>query len=144
MDEATAEAQTIVTHHGAFKVKSLQFGIIVTPGIFQELMESSSKASPGVISYFNDVLMAGASEQELMEHLWEVLTWFQTAGFQAKKCQFSAPKVGFGFLVNALGIHPTLAKVKAICSMPPPRIFGGLEFLSCLPATQGINSRKLS
>lgn len=34
MDTPTAEAQTIVTHRGAFKCHRLQFGISVAPGIF--------------------------------------------------------------------------------------------------------------
>ncbi|XP_015276986.1 PREDICTED: uncharacterized protein K02A2.6-like, partial [Gekko japonicus] len=35
VDDATAEAQTIVTHWRAFWVQRLQFGVTVAPGIFQ-------------------------------------------------------------------------------------------------------------
>ena len=52
VDEATAEAQTIVTHRGAFKVKRLQFGISVAPGLFQNLMEDLLRGLPGVFPFF--------------------------------------------------------------------------------------------
>lgn len=38
VDDATAEAQMIMTHRGAFKCRRLQFGVSVAPGIFQSLM----------------------------------------------------------------------------------------------------------
>nr|XP_028571635.1 uncharacterized protein K02A2.6-like [Podarcis muralis] len=124
VDEATSEAQTIVTHHGAFRVKRLQFGVSVAPGLFQNLMEDVLKGLPGVIPYFGDVLIAGGSEAELACRLREVLCRFQDAGLKVKKekCQLGVPEVEFlGFLINADGIHPTPAKVKAIHSAPPPR-----------------------
>lgn len=40
LDAATTEA---VTHWRVFKVKRLQFGINVTPGVFQKLMENLLK-----------------------------------------------------------------------------------------------------
>ncbi|XP_060126555.1 uncharacterized protein K02A2.6-like [Zootoca vivipara] len=124
VDEATSEAQTIVTHHGAFRVKRLQFGVSVAPGLFQSLMEDVLNGLPGVIPYFGDVLITGGSEAELACRLREVLRRFQDAGLKVKKekCQLGVPKVEFlGFLINADGIHPTPAKVKAIHSAPPPR-----------------------
>ncbi|KFD51281.1 hypothetical protein M514_07881, partial [Trichuris suis] len=39
VDDASAEAQTIITHMGAFKVKRLQFGVYIAPGIFQQVMD---------------------------------------------------------------------------------------------------------
>ncbi|XP_054832322.1 uncharacterized protein K02A2.6-like, partial [Eublepharis macularius] len=66
---ATAEAQTIVTHWGAFKVKRLQFGVNVAPGIFKGIMEGLLRRIPGIIPYFDDVLIAGESEGALAERL---------------------------------------------------------------------------
>ncbi|XP_029141825.1 uncharacterized protein K02A2.6-like, partial [Protobothrops mucrosquamatus] len=68
-DDAAAEAQTIVTHRGAFKVKRLQFGVNVAPGIFQSVMENTLRGIPGVCPYFDDVLIAGDSPQMLAERL---------------------------------------------------------------------------
>lgn len=39
VDDATAEAQMIVTHQVAFCCHQLQFGISMAPGIFQSLVE---------------------------------------------------------------------------------------------------------
>ncbi|XP_060550102.1 uncharacterized protein K02A2.6-like, partial [Pantherophis guttatus] len=56
VDEKTAEAQTIVTHRGAFKCNRLQFGVSAAPGIFQSMMERLLQGVPGVVPYFDDVL----------------------------------------------------------------------------------------
>ncbi|KRX42049.1 Uncharacterized protein T05_6836, partial [Trichinella murrelli] len=41
VDDATADAQTIITHRGAFRVKRLQFGISAAPGIFQNVIDKT-------------------------------------------------------------------------------------------------------
>lgn len=43
VDAAFVEAQTIVTHRGAFRVTRLQFAVSIVPGIFQNLMDSLFK-----------------------------------------------------------------------------------------------------
>ncbi|XP_032997840.1 uncharacterized protein LOC117042402 [Lacerta agilis] len=124
VDDATAEAQTIVTHRGAFRVKHMQFGVSVAPGIFQGLMERLLKGIPGVIPYFDDILVAGVSSEELISRLREVLARLAKAGLKVKreKCFLGVPQVEFlGFLVDAKGIHPTSAKVTAIRSAPAPQ-----------------------
>lgn len=65
VNAVTAEAQTIVTQQGVFKVNHLQFGVTVAPRIFQELMEHLLKDILGVIPYFDDVLIAGTTDIEL-------------------------------------------------------------------------------
>ncbi|XP_033003909.1 uncharacterized protein K02A2.6-like, partial [Lacerta agilis] len=107
VDEATAEAQTIVMHRGAFKVKRLQFGVSVAPGIFQNLMDSLLKGIPGVTPFFDDVLIAGPTAEEFEDRLRTVLHRFQTAGLKVKreKCLLGVPQVDFlGFMVDAEGV----------------------------------------
>ncbi|XP_037579507.1 uncharacterized protein K02A2.6-like [Dermacentor silvarum] len=130
--DESAEAQTIVTHRGAFCVQRLQFGVSVAPGIFQSLMENLLRGLPGVIPYFDDVLISGASPQELLSRLREVLQRFQDAGLKVKeeKCQLGVTQVEFlGFRVDAEGIHPTLAKTQAILNAPWPLNRAKLEAL---------------
>nr|XP_028577596.1 LOW QUALITY PROTEIN: uncharacterized protein K02A2.6-like [Podarcis muralis] len=124
VDEATVEAQTIVTHRGAFRVKWLQFGVSVAPGIFQNLMDSLLKGIPGITPFFDDVLIAGPTPEEFEDCLRTVLHRFQTAGLKVKreKCLLGVPQVDFlGFMVDAEGIHPTGDKVRAICDAPAPK-----------------------
>ncbi|XP_054832355.1 uncharacterized protein K02A2.6-like [Eublepharis macularius] len=86
-------------------------------------MEGLLRGIPGVIPYFDDVLIAGESESALAERLRCVLRKLQDAGLKVKreKCQFAVESVEFlGFLIDAAGIHPTPAKVRAIKSAPPP------------------------
>ncbi|XP_058033127.1 uncharacterized protein K02A2.6-like, partial [Ahaetulla prasina] len=69
VDANTAEAQTIVTHRGAFKCTRLQFGVSVAPGLFQNLMERLLQGLPGVVPYFDDVLISAENLEELGERL---------------------------------------------------------------------------
>lgn len=57
VDDATAEAQIIVTQRGVFWVWQLQFGVSVAPGIFQNPMNCLLKGIPGVQPFFEDVLI---------------------------------------------------------------------------------------
>ncbi|XP_060100949.1 uncharacterized protein K02A2.6-like, partial [Heteronotia binoei] len=130
VDAKTAEAQTIVTHRGAFRVKRLQFGVSVAPGIFQSIMDSLLKGIPGVQPFFDDVLIAAPTEGEFSRRLREVLRRFQAAGLKVKKekCLLGVPRVEFlGFAVDAAGIHPTADKTKAIVQAPAPKCKAELQ-----------------
>ncbi|XP_060543046.1 uncharacterized protein K02A2.6-like [Pantherophis guttatus] len=123
IDEATAEAQTIVTHRGTFKCKRLQFGVSVAPGLFQSLMERLLQGIEGVVPYFDDVLISARDTTQLKQRLREVLTRFQKVGFKVKrdKCQLAETQVEFlGYLIDESGIRPTPGKLRAIKEAPPP------------------------
>ncbi|KRY96008.1 Uncharacterized protein T4C_6958, partial [Trichinella pseudospiralis] len=65
VDDATADAQTIISHRGAFRVKRLQFGISAAPGIFQNVIDKTVAGIQGVLPYFDDILIAASDEKEL-------------------------------------------------------------------------------
>ncbi|XP_060093621.1 uncharacterized protein K02A2.6-like, partial [Heteronotia binoei] len=136
VDAKTAEAQTIVTHRGAFRVKRLQFGVSVAPGIFQSIMDALLKGIPGVQPFFDDVLVAAPDPEEFGNRLREVLRRFQAAGLKVKreKCLLGVPRVEFlGFAVDAAGIHPTEEKTRAIVKAPAPTCKAELQsFLGVL------------
>ncbi|XP_058013477.1 uncharacterized protein K02A2.6-like [Ahaetulla prasina] len=116
VDDATAEAQTIVTHRGAFKCRRLQFGVCVAPGIFQSLMERLLHGLPGVIPYFDDIFVSAMSEAELVNRLRIVLSRFRQKGLKLKlhKCKLGVRQVEFlGFLVDANGLHPSPSKSRS-------------------------------
>ncbi|XP_058036746.1 uncharacterized protein K02A2.6-like [Ahaetulla prasina] len=124
VDSSTAEAQTIVTHRGAFKCTRLQFGISVAPGLFQNLMERLLQGLPGVVPYFDDVLVSADNLEELGVRLRKVLGIFRSAGLKVKlnKCQIGVGSVEFlGYRIDREGIHPTESKVRAIRKAPAPQ-----------------------
>lgn len=124
VDEVSAEAQTIITHKGAFKVKRLQYGVNVAPGIFQNLIEYLFRNLEGVVPYFDDVLIRGNSEEQLAERLEQVLKRLHDAGLKANKdkCLFGVSEVDFlGYRIDAKGIHPSKSKVEAIHSFLVPK-----------------------
>ncbi|XP_026532364.1 uncharacterized protein K02A2.6-like, partial [Notechis scutatus] len=124
VDAEIAEAQTIVTHRGAFKCNRLQFGVSVAPGIFQSLMERLLQGIKGVVPYFDDVLIAAPTRDVLETRLRAVLQKFKNAGLKVKKdkCQLCTERVEFlGYLLDKKGIHPTEKKVTAIKNAPRPR-----------------------
>uniref|UniRef100_A0A803JUZ6 Gypsy retrotransposon integrase-like protein 1 n=1 Tax=Xenopus tropicalis TaxID=8364 RepID=A0A803JUZ6_XENTR len=124
VDDAAADAQTIITHKGAFKATRLQFGVCIAPGVFQKLMDDLLSSLPGVVPYFDDVLIGADSVESLTERVRAVLKRFSDAGLKLKKekCVFGVPSVDFlGYKVDAHGIHPTDTKVKAIHEAPIPK-----------------------
>ncbi|KRZ00689.1 Uncharacterized protein T11_4754 [Trichinella zimbabwensis] len=118
------DAQTIITHRGAFRVKRLQFGISAAPGIFQNVIDKTVAGIQGVLPYFDDILIAASDEKELASRLETVLHRFSKAALRLKsdKCKFCLPRVEFlGFETDATGIHPAKAKVQAIQDAPTPK-----------------------
>lgn len=65
VDEATADAQTIATHRGAYKVKRLQYGVSSAPGIFQMFMDGLLKDISETVPYFEDILIAAPTQEKL-------------------------------------------------------------------------------
>ncbi|KFD59948.1 hypothetical protein M514_27867, partial [Trichuris suis] len=124
VDNASAEAQTIITHRGAFKVKRLQFGVSIAPGIFQQVMDEALNDVPGVTPYFDDILVRASTSQELASRLKQVLQIFRKLGFRAKKekCLIGVKTVDFlGYRIDASGIHPSASKLEAIHKAPAPQ-----------------------
>lgn len=124
VDDDSAEAQTIITHRGAFKVKRLQFGVNVAPGLFQHLMDEILVGLPGVVPYFDDILVQATTREELASRVRQVLTRLARAGLRARKdkCVFGVTSIEFlGYRVDASGIHPADSKVTAIHNAPRPR-----------------------
>ncbi|KFD51200.1 hypothetical protein M513_07964 [Trichuris suis] len=69
VDDASAEAQTVITHMGAFKVKRLQVGVCIAPGVFQQVMDDLLRDIPGTTPYFDDILIRGTMLPELTDRL---------------------------------------------------------------------------
>ena len=115
------ELLTINTHRGLFQYTRLPFGIKTAPAIFQQLMDTILAGIPCVAVYLDDVLIVGATPEELRNRTESVLQRIQNAGFclRPQKCDFLLKSVKFlGFIFDADGRHPYPENIQAIQLMP--------------------------
>ncbi|KRX62859.1 Transposon Tf2-9 polyprotein [Trichinella sp. T9] len=106
------------------QVKRLQFGVSAAPGIFQGVIDQLTKGIPGVLPYFDDILIAAKDVSMLAKRLATLLKRFYGAGLRlnAEKCKFCLRRIEFlGFDIDASDIHPSKQKVAAIHNTPQPR-----------------------
>ncbi|XP_064463655.1 uncharacterized protein K02A2.6-like [Ornithodoros turicata] len=123
VDDATAEALTITTLKGLFKVKRLPFGVSVSPLVFQQFMDQLLMGLDGVVVYLDDILISAATMEEHSGRLTAVLQRLRQARLKAKraKCIFGVQELEFlGHIVNAEGVRPSHSKIQAIADAPPP------------------------
>ena len=115
---------TINTHKGLFRYNRLPFGVSAAPSIFQRTMESLMQGLPHVVVYIDDILVTGATQQEHLHTLEEVLSRLEKAGARLKreKCKFMLPSVEYlGHRISADGLQPTDSKIKALKEAHVPR-----------------------
>lgn len=66
LDERSQELTTVNTLWGLFSFKRLPFGVKTALGIFQEVMDRILNGLPGVVSYFDDILIGATSHKNNM------------------------------------------------------------------------------
>ena len=69
LDDESKQYVVINTHKGLFRYTRLPFGISSAPGIFQRVIESVLQGIPGVITYLDNILVSGATEEEHLKTL---------------------------------------------------------------------------
>ncbi|XP_064459074.1 uncharacterized protein K02A2.6-like [Ornithodoros turicata] len=115
---------TVNTHLGLFNFVRMPYGISSAPAIFQSVMDELLKGMKGVVSYLDDVLVAGSSVEECAERVEAVLKRFAEHGVRVKqeKCKFFKRSVKYlGHVLDADGVHPCSENVEAIQKVPRPR-----------------------
>ena len=115
---------TVNTHLGLYRYTRLPFGIASAPAIFQRSMDSILQGIPSVICYLDDLLITGASDQEHLQNLQQVLSRLNEQGIKLKKekCTFLQTSVDYlGYVVDANGVHTSAAKLEAIQKAPEPQ-----------------------
>ena len=124
----------INTPKGLFQYTRLPYGVSVAPAIFQAVMDCVLQGLP-VACYLDDILIAAPTESEHNLILEQVLQRLQESGIHLceEKCMFGQQQVEYlGHCIDAMGIHPTKNKVRAISEAPTPanitqlRAFAGL------------------
>ena len=123
LEENSKQFVVIKTHKGLFRYTRLPFGISSAPGIFQRTMESLLQDIPSVVVYIDDILIRGASEEEHLGNLEQVLSRLEAAGLRLKKnkCTLMAESVTYlGHRIDK-DLHPTQEKVEAVQNAPTPK-----------------------
>ena len=109
---------------GLFRPTRLVFGVHMASGVFQRHMEKRLGHIPRTVVRVDDILITGATAQEHLENLGDVLRIIEENGLRLKreKCKFFMDEVEFlGYRVNAEGVKPIQEKVKAIIDAPIPQ-----------------------
>ena len=122
LSEESRKLVTINTPLGLFQYR-LPFGVSAAPAIFQCTMETLLQGIEHVCVYIDDILVTGATEEEHIKTLDEVLQRLETAGVRLKqsKCVFMKSEVEFlGHRVTQHGVQPTEDKVRAVNRAPTP------------------------
>ena len=130
VDENSQEYLTINTHKGLYKYTRLPLGVSSAPSIFQATMDQILHGVNNTICYLDDILVMGKSKEEHLITLEEVLKRLQNYGLKVylDKCQFLQQSVEYlGHTIDALGLHPTMAKIKAVVDAPTPKNLSELK-----------------
>ena len=115
--ESSKEFLTIISHMGLHRFNRLPFGVASAPAIFQRTMETLLRGLRGVSVYLDDILITGATVAEHLENLERVLERLAEAGLRLDqdKCSFLLKRIEYlGHVIDALGLHRTEEKIKAI------------------------------
>ena len=124
LDESSRRYVTINTHKGLFEYLRLPFGVASAPSIFQRVMENLLQGIPRVCVYLDDILVTGATSEEHLANLEQVLQRLHSAGMRLKreKCAFLLKSVSYlGHVISEEGLRTADEKVAAIVDAPDPR-----------------------
>ena len=124
LDEESQEYVVINTHKGLFKYHHLPFGVSTAPSIFQRCIDTILQGLSGVISFIDDILLTGRTEEEHIQNLDAALQRLEEVGFILKqiKCSFMQREIDFlGYHLDEDGRHPMDDKIRAIKESPTPK-----------------------
>ena len=139
------ESQLLTTFNSAFGrycFMRMPFGIKSAQEIFQKRMSQLFGDLPGVETDIDDILVWGTSQEQHDSRLMAVLKRCEEINLtlNKEKCLFGVLEVSYiGHILNASGVQPDPAKVRAITNMLPPydrkgveRLLGTINYCTCL------------
>lgn len=80
MDDESKKYFTVNTHKGMFTYNRQPFGVSSVRAVFRRTMEGLLQGMPMVAVYLHDILFTGASKEEHLHSLNEVLSRLEEAG----------------------------------------------------------------
>lgn len=139
LTEESSLLTTFNTPFGRYCFRRLPFGLHSSAEVFEKRVEQIFGDFPGVSVYFDDIIVAGKTQQEHDTNLKLLLEKAKNANvkFNRNKIQLNQTEVRYlGHIVSKDGLRPDPEKVEAIKSMPCPidregvqRLLGILNFL---------------
>lgn len=139
LDDKSSELCKFNSPFGCYKFNRLPFGISIAPEIFQKFNEKNFGDIPGVVIYFDDMLICADNEKEHDEILNKVVERARKLNvkFNLRKLQYRVTEVKYlGFVFNKFGMKPDPEHVRAIMSLEVPsnkkelqRILGMVNYL---------------
>ena len=82
MEEESKKLLTINTHKGLFQYNGLLFGVACAPAIWQQAMDQILEGISHVQCILDDMIISGASDQEHLDNLEEVLSRLSQHGLR--------------------------------------------------------------
>ena len=114
MEEESKKFLTINTHKGLFQYNW---------ATWQQAMDQILEGIPHVQCILDDMIISGATDQEHLDNLEEVLSRLSKHGLRANssKCEFFKKRIEFcGHEISKLGLHKSQQKVNAVINAPRP------------------------
>ena len=137
LSEASQKYCVIATHRGLYAFQRLLFGVASAPAIWQKTMDEILQGIPGVVCFYDDVLVSGANQKEHDARLRKVLirlakygVWLAKYGVRLRreKCKMSVNQVRYlGFTISGSGLQTNDDKIKAIVKAPAPTDLSTLQ-----------------
>ena len=119
MAEGSQEKTAFATPFGLFEFMVMPFRLHSAPVTFQRMINHVLSGCQDFARAY--IVVYSRTQEEHLDHLWQVFTRLQGAGLtvKIKKCQFGRPKVPYlGHLVGGGDLEPDPGKVQAVKEYP--------------------------
>ena len=130
LDEDSKRYCVISTHRGLYAYQRMPFGVASAPSIWQRTMDKILCGLPGVVCFFDDVLVVASSVEEHDRRLRMVLQRLAEYGIRLRqeKCVLRSSKVRYlGYNITAEGLQTSEDKVSAIVNARAPENVAALQ-----------------
>ncbi|XP_022164853.1 uncharacterized protein K02A2.6-like, partial [Myzus persicae] len=124
LDEDSSKVCTFTTPFGRYCFMRLPFGISSAPEVFQRKTSEAFGEIDGVLCYFNDLIISGATELEHDRALVRVLNRARELNikFNKEKFQFKRNTVSYvGHEISHEGVRPDKKHIEAVVKLSYPK-----------------------
>ncbi|XP_065199099.1 uncharacterized protein K02A2.6-like [Sycon ciliatum] len=136
LSERSQKYCVITTHRGLYAFQRLPFGVSSAPAIWQKTMDEILHDIPGVVCFYDDILITGCDVEEHDRRLKLVLARLAERGVRLRKqkCAIRVDRVRYlGYSISRNGLEPNQDKVEAILKASAPKNVQALQsFLGCV------------